>query len=343
MRRVGLVVFLLMSRVGWSQGVVFPEPGWNLWSIGQEAIYVVRPGVKARYRVALIPRVQLRGNAPSFGMLLPTPSEPTLMTVGGSVFDEAARITQPLFRGRSFLSEGCGGDSVPYPVGETEPAREGVTVLQEKTVGAFEVVVLSSGSSSELLRWLEEHGYTHGVEETRLLDDYIAHGWVFTAMRFRREALPAEPFLWQTEPVTLLYEAESLLYPMRLAALSASPSDAMRLRLYVVSDERVTFDGARTHYANRISRRELERIRADAPVFGGLLSEGVFLSQLTREYSLFDPKEDFEFRNTVSREYQEVTRTVSPFLYGTSPFVGLLLLGWLLRKRSSFLPRGKST
>lgn len=337
MRRVGLVVFLLMSRMGWSQGVVFPEPGWNVWSAGQEAIYVVRPGMRARYRVALIPRVQLQGNAPRFGMLLPTPSEPTLITIGGSVFDEAARITQPLFRGSSFLSEGCGGDSVPYPVGE--PEREGVTVLQEKRVGAFEVAVLSSRSSEELLRWLEEHGYSHGIEEDRLLDDYIAKGWVFTAMRFRREVLPAEPFSWQTEPLTLLYETENLLYPMRLAALSASPSDATRLRLYVVSDQRVTFDGARTRYANRISQRELERIRADAPVFGGLLSEGVFLTKLTREYSLFDSKEDFEFRHTVSREYHEVTR--NPILYGTSPLVGLLLLGGLLRKRSSLLPRGK--
>jgi len=326
----GIVALLMMlvATSGWAVGVVFPEPGWNLWSVGQEAIYVVRPGVRARFRVALIPRVVLRGNASEFGMLVPTPSEPTLSTVGGAVFDEASLITQPLSRQRSFLSDGCGGNDVApgVPVTGVGGAEErGVDVLQEKSVGAFEVAVLSAGSSSELVAWLDQHGYRHNVEETRVLDEYVAQRWVFTALRLRRNPSPPEPLDWQTEPLMLLYETDTLTYPMRLAALSASPSDATRLLLYIVAEKRMTFDGARTRYANRISRKELERIRADAPIFGGLLSEGVFLTKLSREYSLFDEKEDFTFRETVSREYQETTTTRR---FEWAGFGVLWLLGW---------------
>jgi hypothetical protein len=339
---LAVVAFLTtLPRLGWAPCVVFPEAGWNLWSVGQEAIYVVRPGSKAQYRVALIPRVMIRGNAPEFGVFVPTPSEPTLSAVGGTVFDEASLITQPLIRQRSIFGDGCGRSDVIYesPVA-TEPGRgedEDVVVLQQKTVGVFDAVVLTAGSSSDLVAWLDEHGYRHGIEDARALDDYVAKRWVFTAMRLRRDVEPTDPFTWQTEPAMLLYETDSLTYPMRLAALSASPSDATRLRLTIVADKRTTFDGARTRYANRVSRKELERIRADAPVFGGLLSEGAFITKLTREYSLFDIKDDFDFRATEAREYQETTAS---YFYAVESLGALVLLGWCGRR--AFRRKGRS-
>lgn len=314
-----------------AQCLVYPEPGRDVWGVGQETILVVRAGTRARYRVALIPRVELRGDAAEFGTLVPTPSVPTLTSIGQTVFDEATLVTRPIYRPRSFFSGGCGGSDIMYetPVAAETGDDRGVTVLQERTVGSFETVVLSAESSSELAAWLDKHGYASGIEDARVFDEYIANRWVFTAMRLRRVALPNDVYYWRTAPVMLQYETDALTYPMRLAALTASPSDATRLSLTVVADERMTFDGARTRYANRISRKELERIRADAPVFGGLLSEGAFLTKATREYSIFDDKEDFNLRATESREFQETTPS---YLYAAESLGALCLLGWRARR-----------
>ena len=334
---IALVLFALTSRA-WGPCVVFGPPGGGFGSVGQQAIYVVQAGSAAKYRVVLVPRVQVRGNPNDVGILVPTPSVPEFQTVGARVFDEGGWLTAPLWRSRSG-GGGCGFAGSEDDIAVDSPtAADGTTVISEQTVGDFVVAVLSAQTSSALIEWLDENGYAHGVEDDSVLDEYVSAGWVFTAMRRHVEGgMEGDPepdmFLWDTEPVAMSYDADELHYPMRLAALSASATDSTRVLVYTIAPERLTFEGARTRYANRISDIELRSIRDEAPSFGALLSPGVFLTRLERDYSVFEDKPDFTLDATESNEFREV-------LFGSLLWPGVgdwfwlaPLAAWLLSRR----------
>lgn len=310
------VGLFLVPRLGWSPCIVVAPASGPVVSVGQSAIYVIGEGESTRYRVVLIPQVQVRGNPSEFGILVPTPGEPTFDIVGSNVFSDAAFITRPQWRSRSG-SGGCGilatdTDDVFLDGGGTLSPTSGrasgdsVTIASQQTVGAFNVTVLSARTSSALISWLDRHGYAHGVDDDTVLDAYVRDGWIFTAMRVDGRQLREGVSLFDTEPVAMIYETNSLTYPLRLAALSASRTDATRLVLYVIGRDRMSFDGARTRYANRISQIELDRIREDAPNFGALIARGNFVTKLQRDYALFEIKEDFDLLPTKEAEFQEV-------------------------------------
>jgi hypothetical protein len=344
--RVIAIVAFATAATAWAPCVVFapdwPGGGGGVGSVGQHAIYVIREGGAARYRVTLIPRVKVRGNPNDVGILIPTPSVPEFQTVASNVFDEASLLTQPLWRqrSRSSFNSGCG-----FPTGDLDGAfdvsgEDDVTVVSRQTVGDFDVVVLSAQTSAAIIEWLDEAGFAHGVDDDSALDGYVASGWLFTAMR-RLDANPeAEDrvFVWQTDPVAMSYDADEVVYPMGLTAISASGTDATRVLIYAIADERLTFDGAETVYANRISSIELGRIRDDAPNFGSLLTEGAFLTRLKRDYAVFEDKPDFTLDETGSTEFREV-RFASLLWFGVgdwywvAPLAAWMFVGRVVRRR----------
>ena len=338
------VVAFATAATAWAPCVVFapdrPGGAGGFGSVGQHAIYVIRQGTEARYRVTLIPRVKVRGNPNDVGILIPTPSPPEFQTVAANVFDEASMLTQPLLRRRSrrSFSSGCGADDdVAF---DASGEDDGVTVVSRQTVGDFIVVVLSAQTSEAIIEWLEQHNYKHGVEDDSALESYVAAGWFFTAMRRLNADPEAEDrsFMWQTDPVAMSYDADEVVYPMGLTAISASGSDSTRVLIYAIADERLTFDGAETGYANRISGVELRRIRDDAPNFGGLLTEGSFLTRLKRDYAVFEDKPDFTLDETVSTEFREVrfASLLAPGVgdwFWVAPLAAWMLMGRLVRRR----------
>ena len=264
-----MVALILLALAGdaWCPCYVVGPPDIVLGSVGQQAVYVIRPGTAARYRVVLVPRVQVRGNPDDVGILVPTPSAPEFQTVGASVFNEGARLTAPLLRRRSTSSRGsgCGFSGSDDESFDADPTLldDGTTVISQQTVGGFDVTVLAAQNSSALIEWLDENGYAHGVDDDSVLDEYVANGWVFTAMRraVQEGDKRDRSFVWDTAPVAMSYDADELHYPMALAALSASTSDATKVLVYTIADQRMTFEGARTTYANRVSDFELRTIR----------------------------------------------------------------------------------
>ena len=317
--KLGIIVafcagLFVVPMWGWSPCVVFAPPDDPAFTVGQFAMYLIDDGATARYRVVLIPRAQIRGNADEFGILVPTPSVPTFDLVGSNVFRDAGWITQPVWRNRSSGS-GCGfatfSDDDGPVFSEGDP---GVDVISQQTVGAFDVVVLASDNASALIAWLDVHGYGHGVTDDAILDDYIRDGWVFTAMRIDGRQLSRNISLFDTEPAALIYETDVLEYPLRLAAISASRSDATRVVIYTIASTPMTFDGARVRYANRVSQRELDRIRETASDFGAIIAPGQFVTKLERDYGLFEAKDDFELTATDEFEFQEVRYASLSFL-----------------------------
>ena len=105
-------------------------------------------------REDLLLQVKYEGPLNEFGWLVPVPSVPTIQKGSMEAFYELSQLTQSRFGvGRASESRGL---TAPNATGGAEPVK----VITIKTVGAYEVAVLSARDSGSLTRWLESHGYS---------------------------------------------------------------------------------------------------------------------------------------------------------------------------------------
>ncbi len=86
-----------------------------------------------------------------------------------------------------------------------------------------------------------------------------------------------------------LFAATAAVYPMRISAVSADSKT--RVHLYVKAAHRMTFTGADTWYANRITSRDLSLL-GSYPTLVSRLEPGDFLTKLNRDYTPVQMTED---------------------------------------------------
>jgi hypothetical protein len=94
-----------------------------------------------------------------FGFLVPTPTQPTVAEADDRIFDQLAKITEPVTETHK-RSEGggCGiGCAASAPKGESAGAT--VDVLEEKRVAGYDAKVLKANNATALTGWLNERGY----------------------------------------------------------------------------------------------------------------------------------------------------------------------------------------
>ena len=60
---------------------------------------------------------------------------------------------------------------------------EDVKVIEIKTVGAYEVAVVSAGDAAKLGEWLDAHQFIFPATSRDVLDSYIKKHWYFVAAR----------------------------------------------------------------------------------------------------------------------------------------------------------------
>ncbi len=134
------------------------------------------------------------GSVESFGMLVPLPATPALRKIDDRTFDHLANAIDPpevtvhIYEtaaiGAIFEEAEDGAvarsDSAP---GGMALRRDEVRVEKEEAVGMYEVAVLAAGSSTALQRWMDEHSfrYPDGMDDT--VEDYVAQGWRFVAIK----------------------------------------------------------------------------------------------------------------------------------------------------------------
>ncbi len=125
----------------------------------------------------------------------------------------------------SAASEGGDGD---FQNGE--PA---VDVLHEGTVGPYETVTLSTEIPGALNDWLEDHGYNVDDASQPIIDQYVAEGFDFIALRLQ----PGKG-VSQMTPVRVVMEGGGLTLPLRMVGIGTGPETP--IVLYVVSEGRYT-------------------------------------------------------------------------------------------------------
>ncbi|MBI2843708.1 MAG: DUF2330 domain-containing protein [Armatimonadetes bacterium] len=109
----------------------------------QKAVIFFRNGVEQ-----LIISPSYEGATDRFAWVVPVPARPKVEIVEGAIFHELAEIT-------TFQVMSMGPAS-----GEKSSRNDAsVRVLERKTVGSYDVSVLSAGDGAALMKWLSGNGY----------------------------------------------------------------------------------------------------------------------------------------------------------------------------------------
>ena len=340
-------LLLLLPTDGYAPCVMFTPPDQELNGTGQRAFIAYNPQTQ---QVNLVPSINISGEATEFAVVIPTPSIPKLDTVDRRIFRELNDLTMPVTRWRG------GGGSSGCNVFTTEDsddslvfdsaAEDGVTVISEQSVGAFDTVILTADDPMALTDWLDEHGYHHSIDDNAILQSYIDQRWIFTAMRLSAEfegegRRPARFFDQPIDPILLTYRAERLVYPLRLTSISAR--EGTDVTVYILTPDKMHFPSARVEYANRITDDERDAIRLRYPTFGSFIGEPRYLTRLGRSFARTEMNTDFELtRHQDSDEFRRVRYMGVTFLPDIL-LLGLIAIGYSAWRRIWSLRRWSQT
>ena len=333
-----LALFLLLPTDGYAPCVMFTPPDQQLNGTGQRAFIVHDPRTQ---QVNLVPSINIRGEATEFAIVIPTPSIPKLDTVDRRIFRELNDLTMPVTRWRGGGgSSGCNvlttEDSDDSFVLDSAVEEEGVTVISEQEVGAFDTVILTADNPMALTDWLDRHGYHHSIDDNAILQSYIDQRWIFTAMRLSAEfegggRRPARFFDQPIDPILLTYTAERLIYPLRLTSISAR--EGTDVTVYTLTPDKMHFPSARVEYANRITDDERDAIRLRYPTLGSFIGESRYLTRLRRSFARTEMGTDFELvRHPDDQEFRRVRYMGVTFLPDFL-LLGLVTIGYLVWRR----------
>jgi hypothetical protein len=141
------------------------------------------------------------------------------------------------------LAGPVGGFSLP-----TTPREELVEVRQRAQVSGYDTVTLAATDPHALAVWLAGHGYSvpAGLEDVAAA--YVRDGWVFNAIRLRRDGNTAATNA--IEPISFTFATAKPVYPMRLTGLTTHPVD---VRLLVAGPARAVADGFATVHCSELT------------------------------------------------------------------------------------------
>jgi hypothetical protein len=311
------IVFFLFLTLFILPIIAFYKSEPLIYEIKQRSIVLYD---RENQKVGFIPQVSFKGRPQDFCIIVPTPTVPKLNSVSGNVFYDAEQLTSPEYSERG---SGClfsGNFAVQE---DSTKSVAGVDILGEKSLGIFDTVTLSASDSSALINWLRDNGYKYTNQDKDILDYYIQKKWVFTAMKIDSSSISVSPdyyYGYNINPVIFRYSASAPIYPMHLASINAE--DSTDLVIYVLSDSKMTFPGAKVEYANRIDDNELKEIDKLYPAFGGLIGQNRYLTKLRRTFTIMEMESDIEITPADNnREFKDI------IFYGFSPLTDFVPLG----------------
>lgn len=227
MRRFMYCILLLTiaSSAGATGGFVGHGELTGVQAPRQRALIVFDDGLED-----LVLEVDYDNALEDFAWLIPLPNRPEIRAVERETFEMLAAATRLADRGRSIR--------VGYAANQDESAE--VAVLERKIVGAAEIAVLAGGAGGGLADWLREQGFELPDRATPIIDDYLARGWLFAAVRVATTpagegAVMVEKVVDGTiQPLLFRFASEEPVYPLGIGAITGGPAD---VRLYIVADE----------------------------------------------------------------------------------------------------------
>ena len=213
----------------------------------QKAIIVYDAG-----REDLVLQVKYEGPVDEFGWLIPVPNLPTVSKGSMKCFYELSQYTQKHFEARGHYGTAKGG-TLGMGAGE-QP--EAVKVIEVKTVGAYEIAVLSTPNAGALEDWLAANNFYFPTNKTEVLDVYIRQQWYFVAAKInlgendafrlqakspKGKAAPEPAFSTKLKlasgelhPLQIRFASDRCVFPLKISSVNDRPSE---VQVYVLSPE----------------------------------------------------------------------------------------------------------
>jgi HEAT repeat protein len=241
----------------------------------QKAILVYDAG-----REDLILQVKYEGPVDEFGWLIPVPNLPTVQEGSMKCFYELSQYTQKLWEHPVYETKGRGMDLASEGIGvKPEPP---VKVIEIKTVGAYEIVVLSTKDSGALSKWLEANQFYFPTNKTDVLDAYVKQQWYFVAVRINLSASRSfrllSPRQAQNEPIAnysthlklaggelnplqISFATDRCVFPLKISSVNGKPSE---VQVYVLSPEPLLEKGMLEKQLPPMYNNDVERAKRSA-------------------------------------------------------------------------------
>ena len=219
-----LSLMALVPKAAHTDGCMMPTE--DDWKRRREKSLILEPDQKALLyfqagREQLIISPNYAGEASRFAWVVPVPSRPKVEILKGAPFHELARLVEPVPPPSGAIREGAAAKSAAAP---------GVTVIERKTVGDYEVSVLSASDSHALISWLKENHYHLPEKAAGPVQEYIKEGWTFVASKIKQNDTARGLKTGTLTPLKLTFSTSDVVYPMRLSAANATP---FRVLLYI--------------------------------------------------------------------------------------------------------------
>lgn len=200
-------------------------------------------------RTVLSMRNNYKGPAEDFAIVIPVPEileKADVHTLPHEVFDKLDRFTAPRlveYWERDPCSSGYGkGTKTLVRMRSEMSATHGRTTVVKASfvVGEYTIQILSAEESTELEKWLTDHGYKLPKGASKVLASYIAQGMYFLVAKVDPKKVKfdksGEALL---SPLQFAYTSNEFSLPVRLGLLNASgPQD---LIVYILSQEHTPF------------------------------------------------------------------------------------------------------
>ncbi|MHC4942436.1 MAG: DUF2330 domain-containing protein, partial [Planctomycetota bacterium] len=218
-----LLLMILFTPNLSADGGFFWERGADLNEPAQKAVICWKDGVER-----MILQVKFEDPPEDFAWIVPVPSRPRVEAVdaGSSPFEELSIYT----------FERRGGRAGQWGMGGTDHP-DGVTVLEQKIVGVYDITVLAADDAGALSRWLNNHGYSFPQGREDVLRHYTDKRWFYVAMRIDRKALGNIELeklkIGELQPVRFTFAAHEMVYPMKISSINSGETEVL---LYLLSD-----------------------------------------------------------------------------------------------------------
>ncbi len=215
----------------------------------ENVVFVLGKNANGTGTVEAHVQIVYTGAAAQFSWIVPMSALPSLDVGNDILFQILDARTRPTFNvtyatdgtckgfgGRS-TSVGCGGafngatGSGEKGSGTSVDTRPSVDVAFHGNVGPYESSIVRSDDPVALEAWLTSHNYYVSPEASQIIQDYVATGSYFVALRLQMDRDVNE-----IRPIVLRLAAEEGCLPLKLTAI-ASEND-LRINIWVLGDGR---------------------------------------------------------------------------------------------------------
>jgi hypothetical protein len=220
MLSLGAILLLVAVPHAASDGGFFWPSEFAVYQNAERVIFTVN----GDGTITIVLGISYEGEAEEFSWVFPVPSLPELdvaETESLKILEAATELRMtypPCYCEHLRMTGGGGGGGGP-------------DIMSAGEVGPYDYIVLGGeGDPDALVTWLRENGYGVPEEIEPVIAAYVEEGMYFLAMRLRQDFSTQD-----IQPIVITYEANRVIFPMRLTAVAAV--EDMPIKIWIFADE----------------------------------------------------------------------------------------------------------